>query len=47
MDVRTKNVTRNKMDKFEHKLVKMKHVSPFKSLAKHALGLNYLANTCF
>ena len=27
MDVRTKNVMRNKMDKIEHKMVRMKHVS--------------------
>ena len=26
-DVRTRNVTRNKMDRFEHKMVRMKHVS--------------------
>ena len=27
MDIRTKNVTRNEMDKFEHKMVRMKHIS--------------------
>ena len=26
-DVRTENVMRNKMDRFEHKMVRMKHVS--------------------
>ena len=44
-DVRTKIVTKNK--KIGTQNGKDETCIPFKSLVKHALSLNYLANTCF
>ena len=47
MDVRTKIVTRNKNEKIWTQNGKDETCIPLKSLVKHALSLNYLANTCF